>query len=102
MNRLERHQAKKKSFHWMVPLFSILFCIFIIAGFIGFQHSKNSVSVNAPKEDLGKKVVIHLPNGHDVFTYENLIVKKNGKTYYKGDRNTIDLTGGKIEYKNWK
>jgi hypothetical protein len=53
-------------------------------------------------ENPGPKVVIHLPNGQKVYTYENLIFEKEGKTYYKGERNTIDLTGGTVDYEEWK
>jgi len=31
-----------------------------------------------------------------------LIQEKDGKTYYKGERNTIDLTGGAVTYEEWK
>lgn len=102
MGRLERYHANKKTLHWKIPLFLILLGILIIMGIIALQHGgRASVVTGAQTEDLGRKVVVHMPNGQEVYTYEKLIIKKNGKFYYKGDRNTIDLTGGKIQYKNW-
>lgn len=103
MNRLERYHAKKKTFQWKMPILGFLLVVFIFVGMIGILHSgKTTTGESTDREDLGQKVVIHLPNGQKVYTYEKLIIKKDGKTYYKGDRNTIDLTGGKVEYKNWK
>ncbi|MGP7819168.1 hypothetical protein [Niallia sp. 01092] len=54
------------------------------------------------KKDLGEKVIVTLPNGKKVYTYENLIVEENGKLLYKGERNTIDLTGGVVVQEDWK
>jgi hypothetical protein len=68
----------------------------------GYYYSKSLIKVEKPKEDLGRKVVIELPSGEEVFTYEKLVVRENGKMYYKGDRSTIDLTGGTIIYEDWK
>jgi hypothetical protein len=52
--------------------------------------------------ELGKKVVVQLPSGQKVYTYEKLIIVKNGRTYYKGERNIIDLTGGSVTYEDWE
>nr|WP_263327562.1 hypothetical protein [Neobacillus sp. Marseille-Q6967] len=68
-----------------------------------FSHFyRSTIKIEAPEVDLGEKVVIHLPNGQKVFTYENLIIEKDGKTYYQGERNRIDLTGGTVTYENWE
>ncbi|XJZ28799.1 hypothetical protein ACF5W4_08440 [Bacillota bacterium Lsc_1132] len=102
MTRIELYHDKPKQFHWKGPSFFILSCLILAFGIYQFnQYWQGTIRIEAPKENLGKKVVVHLPNGQEVYTYENLIIKKNGKTYYKGDRNTIDLTGGTIDYKNW-
>jgi hypothetical protein len=77
--------------------------LIIAAGIIFFHYyDQNSIKIEAPSENLGQKVVIELPNGQKVYTYDNLIYERNGKTYYKGERNTIDLTGGTVAYEEWK
>lgn len=103
MTRLELYRDKPKQFSWKGPFFFILACILITVGFFVFRYYyQNTIRIEAPSENLGRKVVILLPNDQKVYTYENLIYEKDGKTYYKGETNTIDLTGGKVEYKNWK
>ncbi len=102
MTRVELYHDKPKQFHWKGPFFIILTCFIFAFGIYQLnQYWHETIRIDTPKENLGKKVVVHLPNGQEVYTYENLIVKKDGKTYYKGERNTIDLTGGTIDYKNW-
>lgn len=102
MTRLELYQHRPKQIHWKGPIFFILLSVVLATGYFELhQYWQGTIRIEAPQEDLGKKVIVHLPNGQEVNTYENLIVKKNGKTYYKGERNTIDLTGGTVEYKNW-
>ncbi|MGG5254388.1 hypothetical protein ACQYAD_12910 [Neobacillus sp. SM06] len=102
MTRVELYHDKPKQFHWKGPFLIILACFILAFGIYQLnQYWHDTIRIDAPKENLGKKVVVHLPNGQEVYTYENLIVKKDGKTYYKGERNTIDLTGGTIDYKNW-
>lgn len=102
MTRLELYHDKPKQFHWKGPIFFILLLITLSAGVFEFSHYwQGTIRIEAPQVDLGKKVIVHLPNGQEVLTYEHLIVKIDGKTYYKGERNTIDLTGGTVEYKNW-
>ncbi|HJV32192.1 MAG TPA: hypothetical protein VJ558_08335 [Bacillales bacterium] len=103
MTRLELYHANPKQRNWKGPLFFILSCLILTAGIYVFINKwQNTIRIDAPETDLGKKVVIHLPNGQEVYTYEKLIVKKDGKTFYKGERNTIDLTGGTVAYENWK
>lgn len=102
MTRLELHQTQPRQIKWKGPFFFVLTCAIFAAGILFFQHYwDKTIRINAPKEDLGKKVVVQLPNGQEVFTYEKRIFQKDGKTYYKGERNKIDLTGGTISYKNW-
>ncbi|WP_208025328.1 hypothetical protein [Bacillus salipaludis] len=103
MTRLELYHDKPKQYSRKGPLFFVLACIILTVGFFVFRYFYfSTIRIEAPSEDLGRKVVIHLPNGQKVYTYENLIIEKDGKKYYKGERNTIDLTGGKVDYKNWK
>jgi len=104
LTRLELyHQQKTKQFPWKGLIFSIAVCLTLTAGFFVFRYyDQSSIKIDAPSEQLGEKVVIHLPNGQKVYTYDNFVIKKNGKTYYKGERNTIDLTGGTVTYEDWK
>lgn len=66
------------------------------------HYFQSTIRIDEPAADMGLKVVVHLPKGQEVYTYDKLIVEKNGKTYYKGERNTIDLTGGTVTYEDWK
>ncbi len=103
MTRLELYHDKPKQFSWKGPFFFILTCIILTVGILVFHnYYQSTIKIEAPAENLGSKVVIHLPNGQKVFTYENLIIEKDGKTFYKGERNTIDLTGGSVAYENWE
>ncbi|WP_260871646.1 hypothetical protein [Bacillus sp. X1(2014)] len=96
------HSKPKQSFIKGLFIFLVM-CLVVTSGFIVFRHYyQNTIKIEAPIENPGPKVVIHLPNGHKVYTYEKFIFKKDGKTYYKGDRNTIDLTGGTVAYEDWK
>jgi hypothetical protein len=71
--------------------------------FIGINlYFKSQIKIYAPKVDLGEKVVIILENGQEMKTYENLLVEKEKKVYYKGEFNTIDVTDGIIVYKDWE
>ncbi|WP_413300615.1 hypothetical protein AA0X95_19035 [Bacillus sp. 1P10SD] len=103
MTRVELYNQKPKQFSWKGLFFFILMSLIIAAGFIFFHYyDQSSIKIEAPSENLGQKVVIELPNGQKVYTYDKLIYEKNGKTYYKGERNTIDLTGGTVAYEEWK
>lgn len=103
MTRLELYHERPKQFHLKGLIFFILSCAILVGGFMWLnQYSQNNIRIEAPKQDMGRKVVVHLPNGKDVNTYENLIVQKGEKLFYKGERNTLDLTGGTIDYKEWK
>jgi hypothetical protein len=74
-----------------------------------FQHTRH-----VPSEDIGFFVHHYLiiswdltgkePYNQEILSHPNvnLIFEKDGKTYYKGERNTIDLTGGTVTYENWE
>jgi hypothetical protein len=103
MTRLELYHANPKQNHWKGPVFFILSCLILTVGiFIFYNQWQKTIKIDTPEMNLGKKIVVHLPNGQEVYTYEKLLVKKDGKTFYKGERNTIDLTGGTVAYENWK
>lgn len=65
-------------------IFFILIFILLTVGFyVGRHFYQSTIKIESPEENLGSKVVIHLPDGKAVFTYENYIIEKDGKTYYK-------------------
>ncbi|MCM3706588.1 MULTISPECIES: hypothetical protein [Cytobacillus] len=100
MTRSELHMEKPKSKFMLVSIV-LLGCITATFTALYF-YSQSLIIIEAPKKDLGEKIIIQLPSGKSVFTYENLIVEEEGKLFYKGERNTLDLTGGKIVYEDWK
>ncbi|WP_445488652.1 hypothetical protein [Niallia sp. 03133] len=101
MKRSDKYEHKKKSYgaKFYVLLTLLAAAVFLTVHLI-IGHYFNQTT--AAKEDLGAKVVITLPNGKKVYTYENLLVEEDGKLLYKGERNTIDLTGGVVVYEDWK
>ncbi|MEH7275341.1 hypothetical protein [Neobacillus vireti] len=104
MTRIELyHQKKSRQFTWKRPFFFILTCIILTVGFFVFRHYyQSTIKIESPEEDVGSQVVIHLPDGKELFTYKNYIYEKDGRTFYKGDRNIIDVTGGKVIYEKWE
>lgn len=103
MTRYEmRHMkpSKVNMFRWITMSIFLLCLIGLMVGFS--RYAQSTIKIEAPQVDNGKKVVVVLPNGKKVFTFEKLLVEENGKLYYKGEWNTIDLTGGKVEYKDWE
>ncbi|MBY0120964.1 hypothetical protein [Bacillus sp. S/N-304-OC-R1] len=100
MSRSEKYSLKSSRFikkrYFLAP---ILF-IAIIAGL--YYYSKSLIIIEAPKKELGEKIIIELPSGDQIFTYENLIVNEDGRLYYKGERNELDLTGGIVLYEDWE
>jgi len=97
------HEQKTKSFSRKGLFFFIAACLFVTASFFVFRYYyQSSIKIEAPHENLGEKVIIHMPNGQKVYTYDNFVIEKDGKTFYKGERNTIDLTGGTVVYEEWK
>lgn len=57
-------------------------------------------STTEPTE-LGRQMVITLPDDRTMYTYETYIVRDGDKVMYKGERNEFDITGSKIEYREW-
>ncbi|MCA1039616.1 hypothetical protein LCM00_08920 [Bacillus infantis] len=84
-------------------IWKILFLIIMTAAavLLIFCYSTSLIKIESPEKDLGQKVVIELPAGKNIYTYEKLLIKENGKLYYRGERNEIDLTGGRIIYEDW-
>ncbi|AIE59809.1 hypothetical protein [Bacillus methanolicus] len=100
MTRSERFHQQPKSFFWKRITLFFIFGVTIVAA-VHF-YSQSLIKIDPPKKDFGRKVIVQLPNGNKVLTYENLIVKEDGKMFYKGENHEIDVTGGNIVYKNWK
>ncbi|NRG35198.1 hypothetical protein HRF63_25410 [Bacillus circulans] len=105
MKRTDKHKEdeNKNNIGKKVMYFlgSILLLTTIFGGYI-FSDRYFASEPKTGTEEYGDKVVITLPNGKKVFTYENLIVEEDGKLLYKGERNTIDLSGGVVVYENWE
>lgn len=76
----------------------------IIAGvlYTGYDLFGGSPRVDSPVVDNGRQVIISLPNGQEVYTYERYLKKENEKLYYQGEDHKIDLTDGVVKYKNWE
>ncbi|KON89365.1 hypothetical protein AF332_22830 [Sporosarcina globispora] len=100
MTRSEMHMVKPKSKFLLMSII-LLGCIAALFTALYF-YSQSLITIEAPKKDLGEKIIIQLPSGKSVFTYENLVVKEDGKLFYKGELNTLDLTGGIIVYEEWE
>ena len=83
---------------WLMYFLLLAFGLFIGTNL----YFKSQITINAPEVDLGEKVVVILENGQEMKTYENLLVEKEKKIYYKGEFNTIDITKGIIVYKDWE
>ncbi|MGD6941428.1 hypothetical protein ACQCT6_05300 [Cytobacillus gottheilii] len=99
MARSDKYTQKKSPF-WLIIL-SLLFLCIAAAACI-YYYARSQIVIEAPKENLGEKIIITLPTGKNIYTFENLIVEENGKLLYKGERSTLDLTGGVVVYENWE
>jgi hypothetical protein len=100
MSQSEQTTNGSNQFHKLWRLYVLLVLFLIMIGF--YFYSQSLIRIETPKEDPGEKVIITLPTGKTIFTYENFIVEEDGKLLYKGERNTIDLTGGEVVYENWE
>lgn len=80
---------------------SILIITLFIGTYLTIDHLFPN-EANSASSDLGDKVIVTMPNGKKVYTYENFLIEEKGKLLYKGERNTIDLTGGVVVYEDWK
>lgn len=81
----------------------ILILMLLMTGLIVAIHYylKSQIQIEAPEVDLGRKVIVQLPDGKEVQTFENLLVEEDGKLYYEGEFNTIDITNGVVVIQNW-
>jgi hypothetical protein len=95
--RSDRYNSRR-TIIWKIPFLILLAAAAVL---LTFYYSASLIKIELPEKDLGQKVVIELPAGKNIYTYEKLLIKENGKLYYKGERNEIDLTGGRIIYEDW-
>lgn len=82
----------------------ILILLLLLAGLIVTIHFylKSQIKIEAPEIDLGRKVVVKLPEGRELQTFENLLIEDNGKLYYEGEFNTIDISDGVVVIQDWE
>ncbi|MCM3603565.1 hypothetical protein M3175_22990 [Robertmurraya korlensis] len=101
MSQLKRYLTQKP---WVsLKIVFLVVCLSVLFLLVAKLYSNNANVTDQPKEDEpGEKIIIILPSGKKVYTYENLIVSENGKLYYKGDRSELDLTGGIVKYEDWE
>jgi hypothetical protein len=95
-----QHVNEMKPFYKIGSFYILLTLMAILIGL--YFYSQALVKIETPKPDLGEKVIVTLPAGKTVYTYENLIVEEDGKLLYKGENSTIDLTGGVVVYQDWE
>ncbi|KAA9021655.1 hypothetical protein [Niallia endozanthoxylica] len=100
LSQNEQVFTETKPWFKLWSIYVLGFLVLILVGL--YLYSQSLIRVEAPKEELGEKVIITMPSGKTVYTYENLIVEEKGKLLYKGELNTIDLTGGVVEHQNWE
>lgn len=100
MSQIQRILDEKKPFYKVGSIFILILLFVIIIGL--YFYSQALIKVEAPQPVLGEKVIVTLPEGKTIYTYENLIVEEDGKLFYKGKNSTIDLTGGVVEYQEWE
>lgn len=95
---MNHFKKEKRAFPiWIFYVIAVLSAILLSFYF----YSQSLIRVESPEQKPGEKVIISLPDGGRILTYENFIVEKKGKLYYKGERNTIEFTGGIVIYENW-
>lgn len=82
----------------------IIILLLLLAGLVVTVHYylKSQIQIEAPEIDPGRKVVVKLPDGKELHTFENLLVEEEGKLYYEGEFNTIDITNGIVVIQDWE
>jgi len=100
MSQSERTYNEIKPFYKIGTFYVLLALIGILIGL--YFYSLVLIKIEKPKTDLGEKVIVTLPEGKTIYTYENLIVEEDGKLLYKGENSTLNLTGGVVVYQEWE
>lgn len=103
MNRTDKMEEKNtKVSRKLLFGIGVTILLFLLFGGYIFTEKYFAKETASSKQELGDQVIITLPNGKKVYTYDNLLVEEDGKLLYKGERNTIDLTGGVVVYEEWE
>ncbi|WP_147532742.1 hypothetical protein [Bacillus marasmi] len=99
---METNKVEEQSLRFIKT--KILILLLLLAGLVVAIHYylKSQIQIEAPKVELGRKVIVQLPDGKEIQTYENLLVEEDGKLYYDGEFNTIDITNGIVVIQNWE
>lgn len=100
MEQIQPNHMETKPFYKLGAFYVLIALITILIGL--YFYSQALIQIHTPDRDLGEKVIVSLPSGKTLFTYENLIVEEDGKLLYKGENSTIDLTGGVVVYQDWE
>ncbi len=100
MGQIGQNRMETKPFYKLGTLYVLIALITVLIGL--YFYSQALIQINKTNPDLGEKVIVSLPDGKSILTYENLIVEENGKLFYKGENSTIDLTGGSVVYQEWE
>ena len=77
MSRVERLANQRKPFYKMWSLYFIIAVITLLLS--TYFYSKSLIKIKSPKQVLGEKVIITLPEGKTVYTFENLIIEEDRK-----------------------
>lgn len=101
MSRFNRYMTYKP---WIsIKIIFLLVCLIVLSLLVAKLYLYKGFVTDQPKEkELGEKIIVILPSGKEVYTYENLVTSENGKLIYKGDRSKINLTGGIVKYEDWE
>ncbi|WP_338470014.1 hypothetical protein R4Z10_14510 [Niallia sp. XMNu-256] len=100
MEQTEQNLTVLKPYYKSGPFYLLLLLIAVLIGL--YFYSQALIQVEKHNPDLGEKVIVTLPAGKTILTYENLIVEEDGKLLYKGENSTLDLTGGVVVYQEWE
>lgn len=97
----ETDKLKELNFRFFKTKIFILLILF--GGLIVAIHYylKSQIKIEAPEIDLGQKVIVQLPDGRELQTFENLLIEEDGKLYYEGELNTIDISDGIVIVQDW-
>lgn len=92
-----RSSKKRESFiQAYKPLWIIVSACFIVTWLylkLPVSHHTQPATTN-----LGRTVIVYMPNGTKMYTYEKYIIQKDGKTYYKSEYYNMNITNARIEY----
>ncbi|MFJ8247384.1 hypothetical protein [Peribacillus asahii] len=88
MSRLKKRKQKK----------ILTIALVVLAPFIAYKLAYPNSGSDVVKEDLGREIIVHLPNGNTMHTYEGYIIHDEDKVLYQSKYYEKDITGSEIEY----